>query len=224
MSLDSHNKPETTFIFLVSSPEYAFLLCKIECKSSLWEPYTIGSLCVLITVFFSLIVNHLMHWQFRNLWVECPSSINEMSTTLNAKLCKPLLRWNFWPYVECCKYFNRHSTRLDVQPWETWGNGISFKAKTKYKLSKTYLRRYRQWIQQPGTHSGSAEREIRIAQNDTTPLASFLRMWVGSWFGILWVRTIISRRNLPKSTFRKPEQREQNYSSLLTAKLWARYS
>ena len=165
-----------------------------------------------------------MHWQFRNLWVEYPSSINAMFTTLNAKLCKPLLRWNFWPYVKYCKYFNRHSTRLDVQPWETWGNVISFKAKTKYKLPKTYLRRCRQWIQQPRTHSRSAKREIRIAQNDTTPLASLLRMWVGYWFRILWVRTIISRRNLPKSTFRKPEQREQNCSSLLTAKLWARYS
>ena len=35
-----------------------------------------------------------------------------------------------WQYVEYCKYFNRHSTRLDVQPWQTCGNVILFKAKT----------------------------------------------------------------------------------------------
>ena len=40
-------------------------------------------------------------------------------------------------YVEYCKYFNRHSTRLDVQPWQTCGNVILFKAKT----NTNFLRR-----------------------------------------------------------------------------------
>ena len=81
-----------------------------------------------------------------------------------------------WQYVDYCKYFNRHSTRLDVQPWQTWGNVISFKAKTK-KIPKTYLKRSNRRILQPGTHSRSTKKENRIASNGAIP-ASPLRMWV----------------------------------------------
>ena len=123
-------------------------------------------------------------------------------------------RETIWQYVEYCKYFIRHSTRLDVEPRQTWGNVISFKVKSRYKYPKTYLKHSRRRIQQPGTYSRSSKKEMRIASNDTVR-ASPLRMWVSYWIWILWVKTTISR---------KPEQTEQNYSSLLIAKLWARYS
>ena len=82
-----------------------------------------------------------------------------------------------WQYVEYCKYFNRHSTRLDAQPWQTWGNVISLKAKTKKKIPKTYLECSNRRILQPGTHSRSTKKENRIASNGAIP-ASPLRMWV----------------------------------------------
>ena len=128
-----------------------------------------------------------------------------------------------WQYVEYSKYLNRYSTRLDGQSRQNWGNVISFKAKTKCEFPVTNLKRSRRKIQRPGSHSHSAKREIRIASNDAVR-AFPLRMWVSYCFWILSVRTTIGRRNWLKSTFRKPEKREQNCSSLLIARLWARYS
>ena len=93
------------------------------------------------------------------------------------------------------------------------------KLRQNTKFPKTHLKRSMRRIQQPGTHSRSAKREIRIVSNEAVP-ASSPRMCVSYWFWIKWVRTTISKPNWPKSTFRKPEQREQNYFSHLIAKLW----
>ena len=104
-----------------------------------------------------------------------------------------------WQYVEYWKYFNRHSTRLGRQTWQTWDNVILL------KFPRKYLKRSRRWIQQIESYSRSAKREVRTASNDAVR-ASPLRRWVSYWFWILSVRTTISRPNKLKSTFRKPEQ------------------
>ena len=104
-----------------------------------------------------------------------------------------------WQYVEYWKYFNRHSTRLGRQTWQSWDNVILL------KFPRKHLKRSRWWIQQIESYSRSAKREVRTASNDAVR-ASPLRRWVSYWFWILSVRTTISRPNKLKSTFRKPEQ------------------
>ena len=106
-----------------------------------------------------------------------------------------------WQFVKYRRYFNWHSTRLDAHPWQTRNHS---KLRQNIKYSKKYLKRSRQRIQQSGTHSCSAKREVKKVSNNAVSV-SLQRMWVTYWLRILWMRATISRCNEPNSTFRKPE-------------------